>query len=74
MSDEPRQLGKCIRCDKAIMSYGDILPDNPDGAMEGVVAGNYGSRHDFSSLKVWLCDDCADAHRSDMQTYGAIYA
>ena len=59
MSDEPRQLGKCVRCDKPVMSLGGPCEDNPDRAMEGEMLGHYGSRNDCSKFTCWICDDCA---------------
>lgn len=56
-----RPLGKCIRCDTQIVSMGESMPHNPDGAMWGAVGGSYGSRHDLSTMKVYVCDQCVDA-------------
>lgn len=57
-NDEPKQLGKCIRCDKPVFGCGAPIDGNPDGAMEGVMRGHYGSRNDLSEFTAWICDDC----------------
>lgn len=58
MTDEPKQLGKCIRCDVPVFSLGAGMSANPDDAMVGVIAGHYGSVHDCSTATIFVCDAC----------------
>lgn len=62
------QLGKCIRCDKPIMTIGDGH-DNPRFAMEGVMRGHYGSRNDCHEFQAWICDDCVPSVTATVKRY-----
>lgn len=53
---EPGIVGKCARCDVAIVrdEHGCLTE-----AMSGTLSAGYGSRNDCCQVSVYVCDDCA---------------
>lgn len=50
-----KKVGKCVRCDKEILSDEHDLLDN---AIEGQFCAGFGSRYDLSNFKAYICDSC----------------
>ena len=52
------QFKNCPICEKEYHypEYGD----GPSGAVQIMISGYYGSRHNYGSRTAFVCDDCAD--------------